>query len=102
MSFTWFICFHKYLNGDCTYLVECLKVVAGINLVRNSLEHGTESVIINQSKTKIEIINSMSPHNSSGFGLGLMLVERLAKQLNWNYYLIRDNNQFRATLFVKY
>ncbi|MCL1130691.1 AraC family transcriptional regulator, partial [Shewanella sairae] len=29
-SFTWFICFHKYLNGDCTYLVECLKVVAGI------------------------------------------------------------------------
>ncbi|MCL1130145.1 hypothetical protein L2748_10500, partial [Shewanella sairae] len=32
MSFTWFICFHKYLNGDCTYLVECLKVVAGISI----------------------------------------------------------------------
>lgn len=71
------------------------------NLVRNSLEHGTESVIINQNKTKIEIVNSMSPYNSSGFGLGLMLVERLAKQLHWNYYLTRDNNEFRATLLIK-
>ncbi|ABZ77400.1 histidine kinase A domain protein domain protein [Shewanella halifaxensis HAW-EB4] len=70
------------------------------NLVRNSLEHGTEGVIIRQSNSKIEIINSMSPHNSSGFGLGLMLVERLAKQLNWNYYSTRDNNQFCARINI--
>ena len=70
------------------------------NLVRNSLEHGAQGVRIEQSNHTIEIVNSMSPQNRSGFGLGLMLVERLAHQLGWTYHSSRLDNQFRATLKI--
>ncbi|MCL1056498.1 HAMP domain-containing histidine kinase [Shewanella gelidimarina] len=70
------------------------------NLVRNSLEHGARGIRIEQSNNTIEIVNAMSPKNSSGFGLGLMLVERLAHQLGWTYHSVREDNQFRALLKI--
>ena len=70
------------------------------NLVRNSLEHGDQGVRIVQSSRNIEVVNALSSKNSSGFGLGLMLVERLAHQLGWTYHYSMDNNQFIAILKV--
>ncbi|WP_076411892.1 HAMP domain-containing sensor histidine kinase [Shewanella sp. UCD-KL12] len=70
------------------------------NLVRNSLEHGAQGIRVEQVGNTIEIINAMSPKNSSGFGLGLMLVERLANQLGWTYHSTREDKLFRAVLTV--
>tara|TARA_R110002033_G_scaffold170917_1_gene214772 strand:- start:457 stop:735 length:279 start_codon:yes stop_codon:yes gene_type:complete len=81
-------------------LKEPLTIVLN-NLVRNSLEHGAKGISIVQAGNRIDIINPLSLHNSSGFGLGLMLVERLAKQLNWYYSTSNDHNSFRATLIIR-
>ncbi|WP_351123018.1 HAMP domain-containing sensor histidine kinase [Shewanella sp. T24-MNA-CIBAN-0130] len=81
-------------------LKEPLTIVLN-NLVRNSLEHGAKGISIVQTGNRIDIINPLSLHNSSGFGLGLMLVERLAKQLNWQYSTSNDHNSFRAMLIIR-
>ncbi|WP_299790690.1 HAMP domain-containing sensor histidine kinase [uncultured Shewanella sp.] len=81
-------------------LKEPLTIVLN-NLVRNSLEHGAKGISIVQSGNRIDIVNPLSKHNSSGFGLGLMLVERLAKQLNWHYSISNDHDSFRATLIIR-
>jgi signal transduction histidine kinase len=81
-------------------LKEPLTIVLN-NLVRNSLEHGAKGISIVQAGNQIDIVNPLSKHNSSGFGLGLMLVERLAKQLNWHYSTSNDHNSFRATLIIR-
>ncbi len=81
-------------------LKEPLTIVLN-NLVRNSLEHGAKGISIEQAGNRIDIVNPLSQHNSSGFGLGLMLVERLAKQLNWHYSTSNDHNSFRATLIIR-
>lgn len=80
-------------------LKEPLTIVLN-NLIRNSLEHGAKGVVIEQVGNRIDIVNPLSKHNSSGFGLGLMLVERLTKQLNWDYSTFDDDNYFRARIII--
>jgi signal transduction histidine kinase len=91
------------LKCDETELVVLKKplIIVLNNLVRNSLEHGAKGIAIVQAGNQIDIVNPLSKHNSSGFGLGLMLVERLAKQLNWHYSTSNDHNSFRATLIIR-
>jgi signal transduction histidine kinase len=88
-----------YDDTEITVPKDPLTIILN-NLVRNSLEHGARGIRIEQSNNTIEIVNYMSPKNSSGFGLGLMLVERLAHQLGWTYHSVREDNQFRALLKV--
>lgn len=90
------------LSCDDTQLLvlkEPLSIVLN-NLVRNSLEHGAKGISITQRGNRIDIVNPLSRHNSSGFGLGLMLVERLTAQLNWHYSTSYDDNFFRASLII--
>ncbi|PHQ75715.1 MAG: ATPase [Shewanella sp.] len=101
----------QYAQGDDTQielicddtelivLKEPLTIILN-NLVRNSLEHGARGVRIEQSGKRIDITNIVSPHNRSGFGLGLMLVERLAKQLDWQYHSTTVDNKFHASLII--
>lgn len=94
---------HVELKCDDTELFvlkDPLSIVLN-NLVRNSLEHGAKGISIEQVGNRIDILNPLSQHNSSGFGLGLMLVERLTKQLNWHYSTNNDHDCFRATLIIQ-
>lgn len=90
------------LSCDDTQLLvlkEPLSIVLN-NLVRNSLEHGAKGISITQRGNRIDIVNPLSQDNSSGFGLGLMLVQRLTTQLNWHYSANNDDNFFRAALII--
>lgn len=80
-------------------LKEPLTIVLN-NLIRNSLEHGAKGIKIEQVGNRIDIVNPLSKYNTSGFGLGLMLVERLTKQLNWGYSTSNGDNYFRARLII--
>ncbi|WP_417346404.1 sensor histidine kinase [Ferrimonas sp.] len=71
------------------------------NLVRNAMEHGAQGIVIRQQGELIEITNPTSQDNHSGFGLGLMLVKRLAKQLGWHFDTSRVQGQFCARLQIR-
>lgn len=86
-------------DTELLVLKEPLSIVLN-NLVRNSLEHGAKGIKITQFGNRIDIVNPLSQYNTSGFGLGLMLVERLTTQLNWHYSTSNDDNFFRATLII--
>ncbi|ABK50223.1 histidine kinase A domain protein domain protein [Shewanella sp. ANA-3] len=70
------------------------------NLLRNSIEHGSVDIFIIQEGCTIEIVNSYSDQDHSGFGLGLLLVRRLAQQLGWIFYTSSKNNLFIARLEI--
>ncbi|WP_028109162.1 sensor histidine kinase [Ferrimonas futtsuensis] len=71
------------------------------NLVRNAMEHGGQGIVICQRGELIEITNPTSQDNHSGFGLGLMLVKRLAKQLGWHFETSREQGRFCARLRIE-
>ncbi|MFV0595593.1 sensor histidine kinase [Shewanella sp.] len=70
------------------------------NLLRNSMEHGGVDIFITQRSHSIEIVNSYSDQGHSGFGLGLLLVRRLAQQLGWIFEISSENNLFIARLEI--
>ena len=86
-------CDHHCVMG----LHEPLKMILN-NLVRNALEYGDQYVCIIQHKTTIIIANPMLENNQHGFGLGLMLVNRLAKQLEYGFSTHKFNNYFYSVL----
>ncbi len=90
------------LSDDTHLFVEKkpLSIVLN-NLIRNSFEHGAKGITVKQSNNTIEISNPLSLKNSSGFGLGLMLVERLTKELGWIYSVNNDDELFRVVLVIK-
>ncbi|BDY03502.1 HAMP domain-containing sensor histidine kinase [Ferrimonas sp. YFM] len=71
------------------------------NLIRNAMEHGAQGVVIRQQGESITISNPTSEDNHSGFGLGLMLVRRLAKQLGWQFNTSREQGHFCARLQIQ-
>ncbi|TKB48705.1 HAMP domain-containing histidine kinase [Ferrimonas sediminicola] len=71
------------------------------NLIRNAMEHGAQGIVIRQRDELIEITNPTSADNHSGFGLGLMLVKRLAKQLGWQFDTDRQEGRFCAQLRIR-
>lgn len=77
-----------------------LRIVIS-NLLRNSMEHGGANIHITQSGHSIEIVNSYSGQGNSGFGLGLLLVRRLAQQLGWIFEISSENNLFISRLEIK-
>ncbi|WP_240778806.1 HAMP domain-containing histidine kinase [Shewanella sp. SNU WT4] len=80
-------------------LVEPLSIMLN-NLIRNALEHGDSQVLLTQQHGLFTISNPICAHNTVGFGLGLILVARLAEQLNWPFTSHIDGKQFVASLKV--
>lgn len=81
------------------FLMKEPLVIIISNLVRNSLEHGV-NVYIRQKDNIIEVANSVEKNKHIGFGLGLLLVRRLATQLGWDFTVLDDGNEFRAVLNI--
>ncbi|MBL4772089.1 MAG: sensor histidine kinase, partial [Alcanivoracaceae bacterium] len=72
------------------------------NLIRNALQHGTigdiqvklsdRSIqILNPQLTKTEDSNSL---DASGYGIGLMIVERICQRLNWQLKFNNGDEKF--------
>ncbi|MGI2091100.1 sensor histidine kinase [Shewanella oncorhynchi] len=76
-----------------------LKIILS-NLLRNSIEHGGMDIRITQDACCIEITNSYNSKGRHGFGLGLLLVKRLANQLGWTFTSSSANNLFTARLVI--
>ncbi len=70
------------------------------NLLRNALEHGTGEVKVEQRGKRIRVSNSTLQDSLGGFGLGLMLVKRLAKQLGWQFKEYRTPQMFIAEIEI--
>ena len=76
-----------------------LKIILS-NLLRNSIEHGGMVISITQDGYYVEITNSYNSNGHHGFGLGLLLVKRLANQLGWIFTSSSKNNLFTARLEI--
>ncbi|MCU7986628.1 sensor histidine kinase [Shewanella sp. SW24] len=76
-----------------------LKIILS-NLLRNSIEHGGMDISITQDACCIAITNSCNSKGRHGFGLGLLLVKRLANQLGWTFISSSANNLFTARLVI--
>ncbi|MBW3516254.1 HAMP domain-containing histidine kinase [Shewanella sp. NKUCC01_JLK] len=76
-----------------------LKIILS-NLLRNSIEHGGMDISITQDACCIAITNSYNSKGRHGFGLGLLLVKRLANQLGWIFTSSSANNLFTARLVI--
>ncbi|MCU8004405.1 MULTISPECIES: sensor histidine kinase [unclassified Shewanella] len=76
-----------------------LKIILS-NLLRNSIEHGGMDISITQDACCIAITNSYNSKGRHGFGLGLLLVKRLANQLGWTFTSSSANNVFVARLEI--
>ena len=75
------------------------------NLIRNAIQHGSEDEIqIKLNTDSIQIINSQlvdssldsqSSHSKTGgYGVGLMIVERICQRLNWELIMQTNNDSF--------
>lgn len=76
-----------------------LKIILS-NLLRNSIEHGGMDISITQDACCIAITNSCNSKGRHGFGLGLLLVKRVANQLGWTFISSSANNLFTARLVI--
>ena len=91
----------QLLCDDTCLLVQLhpLKIILS-NLLRNSIEHGGMDISITQDACCIAITNSYNSKGRHGFGLGLLLVKRLANQLGWTFTSSSANNVFVARLEI--
>jgi len=92
-------------------LIELAKtpgVIVLNNLIRNAFQH-TQSghVEIVQQGHQVVITNiesSTNDHNQTndelGFGLGMLLVEKLTKQFNWRYTTEQLSNGYQVTVYL--
>lgn len=90
------------IRGDDTQVLAAREPLAILltNLVRNALQHGAGEVYIEQRGHQIEIRNSIANRATTGFGLGLSLVQRLAAQLNWQYQNEQIDGQFVSKVTI--
>ncbi|MCS6191790.1 sensor histidine kinase [Shewanella baltica] len=91
----------QLLADDTCLLVQLqpLKIIIS-NLLRNSIEHGGVDINITQEGHCVEIVNSYNSNCHNGFGLGLLLVKRLADQLDWFFTISSKNGMFIAKLII--
>lgn len=94
------------------YLAEIPAVIVLNNLIRNAFQHTQHGTVdIKQRGAKVIITNvetdqdgknvSGSSNNDEelGFGLGMQLVDKLAKQFGWHHNITSDNNGYRVSIY---
>lgn len=91
---------------EVVVLPETLCRIVLTNLIRNAFQHTQDgSVVISQRKGLVTITNinnlSMDYQGSLGFGLGLVLTEKLVSRVNWDYDTEELGNGRRVTLDLK-
>ncbi|WP_162064484.1 sensor histidine kinase [Vibrio taketomensis] len=74
---------------ECLHLSDMCKIVL-TNLIRNAFQHTIEgTVVITQSHMQVEVINqdvsNDLTHETTGFGLGLMLIKQICDKYFWHY-----------------
>ncbi|MET2853269.1 HAMP domain-containing sensor histidine kinase [Vibrio owensii] len=74
---------------ECLHLEGMCKIVI-TNLIRNAFQHTQEGeVIVKQNGLKVEVINrdkqSELTHESTGFGLGLLIIKKICDKYYWQY-----------------
>ncbi len=76
--------------------------IVSANLIRNAFQHSASGVIvINVEENELVIKNPIDDDtlpSEPSFGLGLQLVERIAKKLNWDFEFQVIQNQARVRL----
>nr|WP_244662482.1 HAMP domain-containing sensor histidine kinase [Vibrio owensii] len=74
---------------ECLHLEGMCKIVI-TNLIRNAFQHTQEGeVIVKQNGLEVEVINrdkqSELTHESTGFGLGLLIIKKICDKYYWQY-----------------
>lgn len=74
---------------ECLHLEGMCKIVI-TNLIRNAFQHTQEGeVIVKQNGLDVEVINrdkqSELTHESTGFGLGLLIIKKICDKYYWQY-----------------
>lgn len=105
-----------YLIDNCNlnvftqkHMIEQPELAARIaieNMIRNAFQHSIgEEICVIQIKGTVKVINKLMPENLdadvSGFGLGLELVNRLAKKLGWEIKSLFNNQYYIISVKFK-
>lgn len=90
----------------CTTYPDALKIVLD-NLVRNAFQHTPEGrVVIHQIENMITVKNLKAPEvnnsKSSGFGLGLKLIDRVIEFTQWELVNIENVDSRKSVLTLSF
>ncbi|WP_319557845.1 hypothetical protein [Thiomicrorhabdus sp.] len=95
---------HKEIELECRTEPFAIRLAKGPclivlnNLIRNAFQHSWSGrILIQQEEDRIVIRNTLPAAGQSsddqGFGLGMMLIEKLCRQFGWQYSSRSDNGE---------
>jgi len=102
----------KLINHDCQqlqiHIPKSVFIVIIDNLLRNAIQHGADNGIkVVLSEDEILITNSHSVNSTinnqsktGGYGVGLLIVERICQRLDWKLSMQSNNNNFVSAKLI--